>query len=210
MKIIPAILTDNREEFLKMLEITKEFADYVQIDIMDGKFVPSRSITIDDLKGINFPIISEAHLMVEDPCKWIEPFKEFGAQRIIYHYEIAQDHQKVISRIRSKGLSPGLAVNPSTSIEEFKDLVDEVEMVLFMSVNPGFYGSKFIPQVLEKITQFKKLFPNKRIGIDGGIKLDNLKLVKGLAIDYICVGSAILKNPNPKESYQQFNILLNE
>ncbi len=210
MKIIPTILTDNREELLEMLKITKEFTDYVQIDIMDGKFVPSRSITIDDLKEINFPIASEAHLMVEDPSKWIEPFKEFGAQRIIYHYEISEDHYQIISQIRKSGLSPGLAVNPSTSIDEFKNLVEEVEMVLFMSVNPGFYGSNFIPQVLEKIAQFKKLFPNKRIGIDGGIKQDNLKLVKELGIDYICVGSAILKSSNPKESYQQFNILLNE
>ncbi|MCK4810324.1 MAG: ribulose-phosphate 3-epimerase [Candidatus Omnitrophica bacterium] len=210
MRIIPAILTKNKEELLGMLTLCRKFTNYVQIDIMDGKFVPSKSISSQELAEIDFPINSEAHLMVVDPCFWLDSFKKFGSERIIYHYEIDKDHEKIISQIKKNGFSPGLAINPSTKINEFKALVDKVDVVLFMSVIPGFYGSEFIPAVLEKIKKFKDLFPNKRIGIDGGIKLDNLKMAVDLGIDDICVGSAILKTDDPEKSCDFFKTVINE
>ncbi|MEM7816974.1 MAG: ribulose-phosphate 3-epimerase, partial [Candidatus Aenigmatarchaeota archaeon] len=115
-----------------------------------------------------------------------------------------------IESIRSKNLEVGIAVNPYTKIEEFEFLLEKVDTVLFMSVEPGFYGSPFITGVLEKIKEFKKLYPNKTIGIDGGIKLDNFKEVKNIGVDYICIGSAILKAKNPKEAYFKFLNLINE
>ena len=201
--IVPAILTKDKKEFIDMLNTCKEFTNYAQIDIMDGEFVPSRSITKEDLKDIKPDIETEAHLMVKNPTDWILAFKNFGSKRIIFHFEI-KDPIKVIREIRSFNLNVGLAINPQTKIEEFLHLVDKVDSILFMSVNPGFYGSLFIPSVLDKIRDFKKIYPNKIIGIDGGIKLDNIGLLKDLGLDYICIGSAILKDKSPKEAYRKF------
>jgi len=202
--IIPALLTSKREELIQMVNICAEFTDYVQIDIMDGEFVPSRSVTSQDLAGWKSPVRCEAHLMVSDPSSWLESFQALGADRVIYHFEIKKDHKKIIAKIREMGMGVGIAVNPSTEIDDFQYLAGELDTVLFMSVNPGFYGAPFIPQVLEKIRNFKNKYPQKQIGIDGGIKQDNLLQVKGAGLDYVCVGSAILKSDDPAKSFGEF------
>ncbi|MFH1768189.1 MAG: ribulose-phosphate 3-epimerase [Candidatus Omnitrophota bacterium] len=202
--IIPAILTDDKDEFVKMLSVCKKFAPYLQIDVMDGQFVPSCSVDMKSLVGLKSPLGCEAHLMVNDPLPWIDVFKEFGAERIIFHYEIVFDRERVINRIRQKGLSAGLAVNPDSKIEDFRYLIDKIDLVLFMSVVPGFYGAKFIPSVLDKIKEFKRLYPAKKTAIDGGIKIDNVKEVFDIGIDHICVGSAVLKAVSPQDAYKQF------
>ena len=202
--IVPAVLAKEREEFIKMLKVCKEFTNFVQIDLMDGKFVPSFSITWKDLQGIKFSLNSEAHLMVDNPLMWVQACKEFGSQRIVFHYEIEEDKRRVITEIRKMGVGVGLAVNPQTLIDEFKYLVDEVDTVLFMSVNPGFYGAKFIPAVYEKIKSFRRLYPNKKIGVDGGVKLNNVREIFEIGVDYIYVGSAILQADNPKQAYLNF------
>lgn len=207
-RIVPALLTDKREDFKRMVEACAKFTDYIQIDIMDGEFVSSRSINKQDLSEVTIPIGNEAHLMVNDPCSWIEVFKNHGADRIIFHYEINKDYLEVIKKIKKAGLSAGIAVNPSTKIEDFKFLVKEVEVVLFMSVIPGFYGASFNQEVLDKIKQFKIEYPSKCAGIDGGIKFSNLKEVKASGVDYICVGSAILQNDNPPQAYREFMSLI--
>ncbi|MBU1366657.1 MAG: ribulose-phosphate 3-epimerase [Candidatus Omnitrophica bacterium] len=205
--IVPAILTDNRGELIKMLKTCAEFADYVQIDIMDGEFVPSKSVTLADLEGLKTPLKSEAHLMVRDPLPWLPIFKKIGSERVIFHFEIEQDFLKIIEKIRKEEFEVGIAVNPSTEIDDFKFLIDKIDTILFLSVNPGFYGAPFIPGVLEKIKRFKKIYPHKLTGVDGGVKLDNLKEVKMSGVDYICVGSAILKNKNPNQAYSNFKEL---
>ena len=207
--IVPALLTSKRKELIQMVNVCAEFTDYVQIDIMDGEFVPSQSVTAQDLAGWNIPIRSEVHLMVTDPYPWLEPFKALGVDRIIYHFEINKDHKKIINKIREMGLEVGLAVNPSTGIDDFRYLVGELDTVLFMSVNPGFYGAPFIPGVLDKIKNFKNKYPQKQIGIDGGIKQDNLLQVKKAGLDYACVGSAILKSNDPAKSFGELVKLFN-
>lgn len=202
--IIPALLTRKREELSQMVSLCAGFTDYVQIDIMDGEFVPSQSVNLQDLSGWKSPIRCEAHLMVSDPCEWFDTFKALGADRIIYHFEIEKDHKKVITKIREMGLGVGLAVNPSTEIDEFRFLVGELDTILFMSVNPGFYGAPFMPKVLEKIKSFKSKYPQKQAGIDGGIKQGNLLQVKEAGVDYVCVGSAILKSDDPAKSFREF------
>jgi len=207
--IIPALLTDCAKELEFMLNECKKFTDYVQIDIMDGKFVPSKSIGPKELKTLKPIIGCEAHLMVEDPLTWIEPFRAIGANRVIYHFEINRDHSKIISKLKENGFSVGIAVNPSTAISEFSHLGEAIDTVLFMSVNPGFYGAPFIPQVLSKIKEFKSKFPKKLVGIDGGVKFDNLSVIKATGVDYICVGSAILKAEDKGQAYQRFLDLTN-
>jgi ribulose-phosphate 3-epimerase len=202
--IVPAILTDKRDNLIKMIDICSEFTDYVQIDIMDGEFVPSKSIEQGDLKGLHPSLNSEAHLMVKEPMKWIETFREFGSQRIIFHFESSDSHRRIIDAVKNYGLQVGIAVNPSTPLKDFEYLCEYVDVILFMSVNPGFYGSAFIPAVLDKIKMFKSKYQKPLAGIDGGVKLDNLRKIVESGVDYICVGSAILKDKNPKEAFLKF------
>ncbi|MFA5270838.1 MAG: ribulose-phosphate 3-epimerase [Candidatus Omnitrophota bacterium] len=199
--IVPAILTEDKQELVRMCALCAGFCSSVQIDIMDGKFVPSKSVTVDDLADLRLSMESEAHLMVEDPLEWLEVFKKIGSKRIIFHFEIKKDHEKIINELKNAGLEAGIAINPSTKISTFSHLLDKVESVLFMSVVPGFYGSKFIPEVLEKIQKFKKIYPQKCTGIDGGVKPDNIARVVRSGVDYICVGSAVLKAEDPKAAY---------
>ena len=207
--IVPALLTDSKQQFNKMLEACTSFADLVQIDIMDGVFVPSTSIGPQDIESASTSIKSEAHLMVADPLSWLKPFKSLGTERIIYHFEIDTDHTKIIESIRSEGFRVGIAVNPPTSIEEFEKFVGLIDSVLFMSVNPGFYGAPFIPEVLDKIRAFKGKYPDKLTGIDGGVKLDNVCAVADSGVDYICVGSAILKAKDPSLAHKQISEKVN-
>jgi ribulose-phosphate 3-epimerase len=208
--LVPAILTDKRKDLVAMVNECAKFCSYVQVDVMDGKFVPSSSVSIEDLSGVKLPGKSEAHLMVEEPLLWVDAFKTAGASRIIYHFEIESDHFKTIEAIKKKKLEVGLAINPSTQVKDFSFLVDRIDSVLFMSVIPGFYGSKFIPEVLDKVKEFKKIYPNKCAGIDGGVKADNVTLVAQSGVDYICVGSAILKAEDPGKAYSQIKGLIHE
>ena len=200
MKVLPAILTDDRETFKKMLRVSESFTDHIQADFMDGIFVPSKSVGVADLEGLRCRRFTEAHIMVQDPLSWLPGLKKFGARRVIFHFEIDKDRQEVIARIKEEGFSVGLAVNPQTEIEEFSGLVDKVEVVLFLSVIPGFYGSKFIPQVLDKIKEFKKSHPKAVTGIDGGIKLDNIRDVARMDVDIIVTGSAVFDGKAPLEN----------
>ncbi|MFA6282300.1 MAG: ribulose-phosphate 3-epimerase [Candidatus Omnitrophota bacterium] len=199
--IVPAILTESKQELIRMCTLCGGFCDYVQIDIMDGKFVQSKSVSAGDLKNLHLPVKSEAHLMVENPLEWLDVFKKIGSKRIIFHFEIKSAHEKIITEIKNAGMEAGIAINPSTEIKTLKHLIEKIDSVLFMSVIPGFYGSKFIPEVLTKISEFKRLYPYKCVGIDGGVKLDNMARVAASGVDYICVGSAILKAENPKTAY---------
>lgn len=208
--IVPAILTDKKDELIAMVNSCSSFCDYIQIDVMDGQFVASKSILLDDLRGLNFSIKSEAHLMVNEPLKWLEVFQQLGSNKIIYHFEIKDNHPAIIDSIKKQNLKVGLAINPSTQISDFKFLIEKVDSILFLSVIPGFYGSEFIPDVLNKIKEFKKLYPNKYTGIDGGVKLNNVRDVAASGVDYICIGSAILKSKNPEETYLKIKALLNE
>jgi ribulose-phosphate 3-epimerase len=207
--IVPALLTDNREELIRMVNLCAGFTDYVQIDIMDGEFVPSRSIGPQDLENWHPSTRCEAHLMVNDPLSWLEPLCRIGIKRIIYHFEIEKDHLEIISKLREMNMEVGIAVNPFTPLDSFEFLVGKADTFLFLSVDPGFYGSPFIPEVLEKLKSFKNKYPQKMAGIDGGIKLDNVLNAKTAGADYACVGSAILKSNNPEDAYKRFVELWN-
>jgi ribulose-phosphate 3-epimerase len=202
--VVPALLTDKKDELSRMINICAGFTDYVQIDIMDGEFVPSKSVTVEDLRDLRVTIASEAHLMVKNPVAWLIPFKKLGAKAIIYHVEINADHQDIIKRIKGLGLRAGIAVNPPTRIEDFQGLVKDVDCVLFMSVNPGFYGAPFVPEVLGKIKKFKQLYPKMKVGIDGGVKQSNVDDIIKSGVDFICVGSAILTVADPGRAYKEF------
>lgn len=202
-RIVPAILTDDFQSLKKMLEQAEKFSDFVQIDIMDGSFVPSKSITAVDLANLSIKIKWEAHLMVTNPLNQLDSFKKAGASRVIFHYECSDSPLGVISQARKIGIEIGLAINPETRENAFSPLIDKVDSLLFLTVNPGFYGSPFLPEVLTKIAETRRKHADIEIEADGGIKENNILKVALAGVDSICVGSGIMLQPDPKLAYQK-------
>ena len=128
-KVVPAILTDDPEALATMVQQAERFTTYVQFDIMDGQFVPSRSITSDDLKTLSTDLSWEVHLMVQEPEKYLESFWEAGARKVVFHYEATSSAEGVISQARNLGLGVGLAVNPETPVSAISSLVSIVSAV---------------------------------------------------------------------------------
>lgn len=188
----------------------EDFVDYVQFDFMDGHFVPSRSVTDKDLASIPLKFKWEAHLMVENPADSFASFKKLGASRVTFHYEATNSPDEVIRQARQLNLGVGMALNPDTPVSSILPFVSKVDNILFMTVVPGFYGSKFLPQVMEKIASLRRLYPTFNIGVDGGINANNIALVARTGVDDICVGSAIFLQPSPVESYRCLRSLAEE
>jgi ribulose-phosphate 3-epimerase len=184
--------------------------DYAQFDIMDGEFVPSRSVTCAQIAALKTTLKWEAHLMVAHPEDCLVDFWKAGAAKIVFHYEATPDPEKIIHKTKKLGMKAGIAINPETPFASIAGLVDKVDSVLFLSVNPGFYGAKFIPGVLDKIASFRRLYPNVETGIDGGIKEDNISQIAGTGVDVIYIGSAIFLQPDPAASYRRLKKLAEE
>ncbi len=208
-RVVPAILTDSPAALVKMARSVESFTDWVQIDIMDGLFVPSHSIDASDIAASVVKIGWEAHLMVHNPEKHLLDYKRAGAKRIIVHYEtVKKNAADIIENISSMGMKAGLALNPETGIGVLNDnLVSRLKTVLFMAVHPGFYGAKFIPETLDKIVEFKRRFPAVSAGIDGGVKANNIEQVARTGVNEICVGSAIFAQPDPVSAYEELSKL---
>jgi len=209
-RVVPAILTDDPKALETMVRQAETFTDYVQFDIMDGQFVPSQSITWKHLASLSMKLNWEAHLMVLHPENQLEGFRQAGAQKVVFHYEATPSPRGVIALARNLSLKVGLAINPETPVSAFLPLASEVDSVLFLSVNPGFYGSKFIPEVLDKLAEFRSACPDMEIGIDGGIKEGNIAQIARAGADIIYVGSAIFLQPQPAESFHRLLSLARE
>ncbi len=202
-QVVPAILTDDPEALESMVRQAESFTSYVQFDIMDGRFVPSRSISHEHLAALPMKLSWEAHLMVLGPEEYLESFLQAGAQKVVFHYEATSSPGEAISQARELGLEVGLAVNPETPVSTILPLAAEVDSVLFLTVNPGFYGSQFLPEVLGKVTEFRNVQPDTEIGVDGGIKESNIVPVARAGADVIYVGSGIFLQPQPAESFHR-------
>jgi len=207
IRTVPAILTDNTATLEKLVRQAESFTDSAQFDLMDGRFVPSNSINCNDIAALKTTLKWEVHLMVLQPEDCLETFQKAGAQKIVFHYEAVASPEKIIGLVRNLGMKVGLAVNPETPIASFKHLIPDVDSVLFMAVNPGFYGAKFIPEVLEKIADFRRTYFKTEIGIDGGIKENNIAEIARSGIDVIYIGSAIFLQPNPAAAYRRLTEL---
>ena len=208
--IVPAILTENTEALAKMVRQAETFADFVQVDVMDSRFVPSRSIACGDLVAVSPKLRWEAHLMVRQPEEQLHCFARAGAQRIVFHFEATSSPLRIIKLIRHLGVKVGLAVNPETPLTTTLSLADSVDSILCLTVHPGFYGAKFLPEVLDKVVELRSRKPNLEIGVDGGIKESNITEVARLGVDYICVGSAIFVQPDPGASFRRLQSLADE
>lgn len=212
--IIPAILPKTIKELEIGLKKIKPFSRWVQIDIADGKFVDNKTISLEEIinnislrKRLNL-FYQEYHLMVENPEKLLEMLQKIKPKRVFMHFEAIKNYEFLKKIVKNLNFDVGLAINPNTQIKDLEFLADYFKFYLFMTVFPGFQGQKFISNVLTKINNFKKNYPNKFIEVDGGINDQTIKLLN-LNIDYIVSGSFILKAKNPKENYLKLLQLLN-
>lgn len=204
MKIVPAILTESIDECVNLMRLSQSFTDYIQIDIMDGLFVPTRSFLPETLNGIPTTISFELHLMVKDPMSAVQGLTNRHIKKVIFHAETLNNYQPIIDQIRNMGISPGIAVKPKTELNSFIGSASMLDTILFLTVDPGNYGSPFKPEVLDKISLARKLLPAAEIGVDGAVSLNNLKSFVDIGVDYTCVGSRIFRSEYPKASYLQF------
>ena len=210
IRVVPAILTDDPSTLEKMVHQAKNFTDCVQIDIMDGRFVPSRSVTWEQVADLSVKLNWEAHLMVRQPEKCLKGFKQAGASKIIFHHEATTSPHDVISRIKNLGLEVGLAVNPDTPVSAIVPCINEIDSILLLTVTPGFYGSQFIPEVMDKVAELRSIRPEIEIGVDGGVKENNIREIASAGVDYICVGSAVFMQTDPAESYRRLQSLVQQ
>jgi len=210
IRVVPAILTDDPSTLKKMVYQAKNFTDCVQIDIMDGRFVPSRSVTWEQVADLSVKLNWEAHLMVMQPEKCLKGFKQAGASKIIFHHEATTSPHDVISRIKNLGLEVGLAVNPDTPVSAIVPCINEIDSILLLTVTPGFYGSQFIPEVMDKVAELRSIQPEIEIGVDGGVKENNIREIASAGVDYICVGSAVFMQTDPAESYRRLQSLVQQ
>lgn len=207
VKIAPSILAANMENLIEDIKQVSDFgADYIHIDVMDGKFVPNETNGLMMLKTAkkSTNIILDVHFMVENPIEYIKDFTE-EADIITFHVEAVNKIQaeEIISLLKAKNKKVGIALKPKTSINEIIPFLNKIDMVLIMTVEPGFGGQKLIPETIEKIEQVRKIKPNLDIEVDGGINLETADLVKTAGANVLVAGTAIFKSVDKKKTINE-------
>lgn len=209
MKISPSILSADFTRLAKELkDIEEAGADYVHIDVMDGHFVPN--ITIGPFiveavkKATKLPL--DVHLMIEAPEKYIADFASAGSDIITVHAEATVHLHKVVQMIKEKGLKAGISINPATPVCNLANVIEDVDLVLIMSVNPGFSGQGFIRSSLRKIAAVRKMMDERRLSaeleVDGGIKVDNIAEVSKAGADVFVSGSGVFGSGDYKKTIE--------
>ena len=212
--LAPSILAADFRTLGKEMELTEEAgAEYIHFDVMDGMFVPSISFgmpVLQSIKGATSQVM-DAHLMVQEPIRYIEDFKRAGADIVTVHLEACGDVDATIKKIRSSGMKAGLSICPDTKAEEAKRYLPDIDMLLVMSVHPGFGGQKFIPESLEKIralrTMTDALGLDTDIEVDGGIYHSNAREVLDAGANVIVAGSAVFGGDTMKNTKEFMEIL---
>jgi len=211
IKIAPSILSADFSRLGEQIRQLEEGgADMIHLDIMDGHFVPNITFgppVIKKLRNLT-KLPFDVHLMIERPEMYIEEFAKSGADIITIHQEASIHLHRTIQQIKEYGVKAGIALNPSTPLETIKYLLDDIDMILIMTVNPGFGGQTYIKQMSHKIKELKKLISSQArkidIQVDGGIKLDNIEEVIECGANIAVVGSAIFNKSNITEETKKF------
>ena len=200
IQISPSILSSDFSRLAEEIAaVERAGADMLHLDIMDGHFVPNitfgPAVVAAIKKVATVPL--DVHLMIENPDNYIDDFASAGADILTIHVEACMHLQRAMRQIREKGMKSGAALNPSTPVENLAYVVDDLDMALVMSVNPGFSGQKFIPQVMEKISRTRKLVGAKiDIQVDGGVTPDNAADVAKAGANILVAGSAVFSKPD--------------
>lgn len=212
--IAPSLLSAN---FLNLQQdcnmLNESEADWYHLDIMDGQFVPNISFgpMIVDFFRKATSKTCDVHLMIEHPENYAEAFKNAGADILTVHVEACTHLHRNIQQIKSLGMKAGVAINPHTSIQTLQHIINDIDLVCVMSVNPGFGGQKFIPESLNKIASLKKMIQDKNahalIEVDGGVAVDNAAQIVKAGADVLVAGNAVFKSENPKETISRLKNL---
>jgi len=212
--IAPSMLSADFANLQKDIEMVNQSeADWFHLDIMDGMFVPNISFGIPVIEAINKhakkPL--DVHLMIEDPDRYTELFKKAGADILTVHMEACKHLHRSIQKIHSLDMKAGVSLNPHTPVNTLEDIISDLDMVLIMSVNPGFGGQKFIPQSYNKIKQLKQLIKDSgstaKIEIDGGVSSSNAKELTDAGVDILVAGSFIFKSDDPLKTIKDLKQL---
>lgn len=212
----PSILAADFKVLGQEMKKTEENgAAYIHFDVMDGMFVPSISFGMPVLASINDATeqFMDAHLMVQEPIRYVEAFQKAGADYVTVHLEACEDVKTTLDKIHACGMKAGLAVNPETDVKELVPYLEDVEMILIMSVHPGFGGQKFIPESLDKIREVRAMLNEKNlkidIQVDGGIYVENVREVLDAGANVIVAGSAVFRGDAGENTAKFMEILKN-
>lgn len=206
--IAPSLLSSNFSKLGEEIQsIEKEGADWIHIDVMDGCFVPNLTIgplVVEALRPLSL-LPFDCHLMVREPEKWIKPFAKAGADLITVHAEATVHLHRLLSQIKELGCYAGVSLNPASPLSWIEEVLDDVDLVLIMSVNPGFGGQKFIESSYRKIQKLAKFREHRPflIEVDGGINTSNLSQIRKSGADVFVAGSAIFAATDRKKAIEQ-------
>ena len=209
-KISPSILAADFNNLGKDIRmINQSEADWIHFDVMDGVFVPNISFGLPVIQAVkklaDKPL--DVHLMIINPDPFIKPFRDSGADILTVHYEVCNHLHRTLGSIRNEGMKTGVALNPHTSVDVLESIINEVDVVLLMSVNPGFGGQKFIHTTYQKVIRLRRLIEereaNTLIEIDGGVNLETGKLLFDAGADVLVAGSFIFDAENPVQTIRQ-------
>lgn len=214
--LAPSILAADFKHLERDMKLAEENgAQYLHFDVMDGIFVPSISFGMPVLQSIKSATnqFVDAHLMITEPIRYVEPFKKAGADLITIHLEACKDVHATLAEIRKHGMKTGISICPDTPVSELEQYVEEVDMILIMSVHPGFGGQKFIENSIEKIRETRAMLDARHldtdIQVDGGIYTTNVREVLDAGANIIVAGSAVFKG-DPAENTRKFMEILRE
>jgi len=213
--IAPSVLAADFANLQRDIEmINTSEADWFHIDIMDGVFVPNISFGMPVLEAISKHAKKtiDVHLMIVDPDRYIKTFASLGANVLTVHYEACTHLHRTLQAIKAEGMKAGVALNPHTSVALLEDVIQEIDLVCIMSVNPGFGGQSFIENTYKKVTQLKELITKNNaktiIEIDGGVTNKNAKQLADAGADVLVAGSFVFKSDNPIETVRDLKKLL--
>ena len=202
IQISPSLLSANFGCLQADIDRAEPFVDGFHVDVMDGHFVPNLTMGAPVLSCLHSKLPFDAHLMVTNPDDLLEDFAHAGASALAVHTEVCPHLHRTIQRIREQGMRAGVVLNPATSFAFAKDMIAFSDYVLVMSVNPGFSGQSFLPEVLPKVREIRAHFPEKDIQIDGGIHQDTIQEALNAGANWIVSGSFFWKSKNFQEAAQ--------